>query len=82
MTYDPTRRCPILAHYRFTWPGKDESWICAAHAPQPLGIAHHMGLHLQLVPLGPEELGKHTCQQVLTAKEQDVLDGMWGPEKP
>ena len=52
--------CQELAVYRFTWPGRDESFICAKHKPKLISIATAMGLHLQVVALRPEELLKHT----------------------
>lgn len=75
MSYDATRRCPILAHYRYTWPGRDESWVCLIHGIGLQNIARAIQMPLQLVPLGPEEIGEHTCQQFLSAKEQESLDG-------
>lgn len=81
MSNDRTR-CPILAHFRYTWPGADESWICVGHAPQLLGVANAIGLQLQLVPLGPEEIGKHTCQQFLSAEEQDRIRQLERTESP
>ena len=46
--------CTNKAHYRFTWPGKDEAGICKDHAVKLEAIASSIGLHLQLVPLAKE----------------------------
>jgi hypothetical protein len=43
--------CARFAAYRYTWPGKDESYICGAHSTYLLGIAKAMGVHVQLIPL-------------------------------
>ena len=62
--------CSNHAAFRFTWPGKDESFICVDHARQLQGLANEIGLHLQLIPLSdlvgdqlPTELP--TCKQVV-----------------
>lgn len=44
-------KCEGPALFRYTWPGKDESFVCLEHAPQLRGLANTMGFHLQLVPL-------------------------------
>ncbi len=35
--------CTSEADYRYTWPGKDESFICQAHSEKLKGIAGAMG---------------------------------------
>ena len=44
-------KCTAAASYRFTWPGRDESYVCERHARQLRAIAAAMGLPLQLAPL-------------------------------
>jgi hypothetical protein len=52
----PEGKCPRLAAYRYTWPGRDEAFICAAHAYAIRRIAEAMGLPLQVISLpDPEE---------------------------
>jgi hypothetical protein len=46
--------CGERAAFRYTWPGNDESEICALHAEKVRAIAKAIDLHLQLVPLEPE----------------------------
>jgi hypothetical protein len=47
--------CENDGAYRFTWPGRDESCICAEHAPKLQSVAAAMGLHLQLIPIETPE---------------------------
>ena len=44
-------RCPNEAKYRFTWPGRDESYICEVHLPKLRAVAGAIGLPLQVIPL-------------------------------
>lgn len=53
--------CKNTAIYRYTWPGRDESFICEEHASKLLDIANVMGLYLQLIPLSKDQEIK--CQQ-------------------
>jgi|WetSurMetagenome_2_1015567.scaffolds.fasta_scaffold1506236_2 hypothetical protein len=55
-------KCPTLATYRYTWPGRDEAYVCAIHAQQLSNIAQAMGLHLQILPLSYEQMSA-TCSQ-------------------
>lgn len=43
--------CDMEATDRYTWPGKNESFICEQHASQAAHIASAMGMHLQFIPL-------------------------------
>ena len=62
---DNDKRCGTYAAFRYTWPGRDESFICIEHAPQLAEIARAMGLHLQMIPVTPcEEKDHPTCQQI------------------
>ena len=44
--------------FRFTWPGKDEAFICAIHAIKMEQVAGAMGLYLQMVALTAEDYVK------------------------
>ena len=48
--------CDSPSMFRFTWPGKDEAGICAIHAIKAKQIAEAMGMHLQMIPLTPDEM--------------------------
>jgi hypothetical protein len=43
--------CPNKAAYRYTWPGKDEEFICAPHARGISNLADIMSCHVQMIPL-------------------------------
>ena len=43
--------CNNVATYRFTWPGKNESFICEKCSKKLLAIATAIGLHVQLILL-------------------------------
>jgi len=43
--------CTNKGAFRFTWPGKDEQYVCEQHVGQLLGIVEAMGMHLQVIPL-------------------------------
>ena len=60
-------KCPNQALFRFTWPGRGESFICIDHAPQLQGVAQAMGLYLQLIPLSGDEQMGVTCTQGVRA---------------
>jgi hypothetical protein len=47
--------CEMPAIFRYTWPGKDESRACFFCAARLTTVAGAIGLHLQLVRLGPED---------------------------
>ena len=49
--------CSSPAAFRFTWPGRDESVICATHVHTLEAVARAMGLHLQVFHL--EEVSGH-----------------------
>lgn len=56
-------KCENPPVFRFTWPGKDEDYICAIHALKLNRIAEFMELHVQFIKLVPEEMAEHECSQ-------------------
>lgn len=54
--------CENAAAYRYTWPGRDEAFVCEGHSHKLRAVADAMGLHLQLIKV---PLGRHSqlCQQ-------------------
>jgi hypothetical protein len=56
----PEPICGEDAAYRYTWPGRNESFVCEAHALRLASVAAAMGLNLQLVPVPPKQ---EYCQQ-------------------
>lgn len=61
----PDQTCPNPAAFRYTWPGRDESFICEAHTPKLRAVANAMGLHLQLIPVDSNK----TCAQKISTRE-------------
>lgn len=47
-------QCPCVASYRYTWPGRRESFICGEHVGQLRAVANAMSLPLDIIEL---ELG-------------------------
>lgn len=47
--------CKNYAALKYTWPGRDQSAICAECAPMLRGVANAIGLHVQMLPIDPEE---------------------------
>jgi hypothetical protein len=43
--------CPFVASHRYTWPGKDESFICIECLPKLEATSRALDLHLQIIPL-------------------------------
>ena len=52
--------CGKDAAYRYTWPGRDEAFICEDHSGKLRAVANAMGLPLQMIPVKPEQM---CCQQ-------------------
>ena len=71
-------KCPNQAFYRYTWPGRNESFICTEHVNKLRGVASAMGLYLQVLELSPDEQAQHTCSQEisggLTPRAADDVD--------
>lgn len=61
MSTPDTTICGKDAAYRYTWPGRDESFICGEHSRKLREVADAMGLPLQLIPVLPEQAPG--CQQ-------------------
>lgn len=51
-------KCTQEAAYRYTWPGRDESYICDKCSAKLLAIATAMGFYVQLIPLGVKEVSE------------------------
>lgn len=57
------KQCEAEAAYRYTWPGRDESFICAEHSERLRAVANAMGLPLQIIPLA-DGAAEQCTQQV------------------
>lgn len=60
MTETKPTICGADAAYRYTWPGRNEAFICAAHSQGLRAVASAMGLPLQMIAVEPEQ---HVCEQ-------------------
>lgn len=49
-------KCDNTAHFRYTWPGKDEERICIFCGDKLLKIANAIGCYVQFIPLTVEEM--------------------------
>lgn len=47
--------CKNYAATKYTWPGRDQSAVCAEHLPKLLGVANAIGLYVQVLPISVEE---------------------------
>ena len=56
--------CGKDAVYRYTWPGRDESFICEGHSSKLKSVARAIGLHLQLIPIDPQSTMMPCMQKV------------------
>lgn len=63
--HNTTKQCEAAAAYRYTWPGRDESFICAEHSSKLRAVANAMGFPLQLIPL--DSNAAEQCAQKVSA---------------
>lgn len=49
------KSCDRDAVARYTWPGRDETGICAEHVGKLRAVAEAMGLPLQIIPIMKKE---------------------------
>ena len=63
-------KCENPALFRYTWPGKDESFICAICAIKLTTVANAIGLPLQMIRLSNEEL-LNNLECLQEVKEQE-----------
>jgi hypothetical protein len=56
------KTCENVAAFRYTWPGRDESFICHEHVVKLKGVAAAIGMHLQVIPVFTMD---EKCRQVL-----------------
>lgn len=57
--------CDMAAVGRYTWPGKPEAYVCAAHMNKLHAVAAAVGVNLCIIPLRFEEMEGKTCPQEL-----------------
>jgi len=62
-------KCQNVARYRFTWPGRDESFICDEHVEKLIAVAQAMGFHLQIIPTWTSEKCRQELEETCLRKE-------------
>jgi len=45
--------CKTIAIFRYTWPGKDETYCCVSHGARIAHVAQVLGFHLQMILIDP-----------------------------
>lgn len=60
------QQCPNPGAFRFTWPGRDEAFICATCVEKLKAVAAAMGLYLQIRPIPEDE--QWQCDQIVEVK--------------
>lgn len=58
--------CPNRAKYRYTWPGRAESFVCMGHVDKIQAIAQAIGMHLDIHPIHESDFDGEICQQKLS----------------
>jgi len=66
------KKCPLLARYRFTWPGQKERIVCQLHASQIQAITVNIEFFVEFIEIEYEE--EKTCTQSLSQKEIEALE--------
>jgi len=56
-------QCPKPGAFKYTWPGRNESYICADHAEKLMAVASAMGLYLQIREVVEDE--QWQCEQMI-----------------
>lgn len=64
-------KCQQKAIFRYTWPGRNESFICLEHAKRLLDIAHAMSFYVQVIPLLGDEVLELSCSQEMRNERRD-----------
>lgn len=60
----PDTRCGRPAAYRYTWPGRPESFICQEESEKLRRVADAIGMPLQLISVHESEHAGETCRQM------------------
>ena len=57
-------RCPNRAYCKFTWPGKDQAFICYPCSLKLKAVANAIDLHIQYIFISQKDLeNKEQCEQ-------------------
>lgn len=64
------KQCQNPGVFKFTWPGRDEAYICASCVEKLKAVVSAIGLHLQIRPVPEAQLWlpqeqQWRCEQIL-----------------
>lgn len=59
-------KCDKKAMYRYTWPGRNEDFICEDHVGKLRRVAEVMGFHLHVIPIAEMNATEPRCSQIVT----------------
>lgn len=65
--------CREYARWRYTWPGKDEAYICDKHVRKLRSVVECVGMHLQIIPFQQALVGqtdKELCDLSFDVQEE------------
>jgi len=70
---DTKTQCENPCLFRYTWPGKDESYVCLEHTQGLLNLAHAIGLPLQMIVFQPDRNSHEwpNCKQQVESERRD-----------
>ncbi len=57
--------CNKPAKYRYTWPNRNEMYVCEEHARGIASIAAAIGMHLQFIMLAKDIENNLLCTQIV-----------------
>lgn len=66
--------CKNYARHRFTWPGRNESFICEEHVYKLKDVAEAMGLPLQVIPLTSEDHQSKEGMKSLEEQQKEPVE--------
>ena len=65
MSKNNEKRCNLPGAFRYTWPGREESFICLPHSGWLREVAANIDLQLQLIPIPAGEQSNCLCTQII-----------------
>jgi len=65
------KHCDMTVMFRYTWPGRDEVFVCFAHAAQAVLVASAMGFHLQIHQVDIDDMVSQVCSQKHSGSIED-----------
>jgi hypothetical protein len=66
-----SKQCKNPGTFKYTWPGRDESYICATCVEKLKAIAAAFGMYLQIRAVPEEEQSQ--CWQFVESEAKEIL---------